>query len=111
VLVTLPADAALYRWVDERGVVQFSDQPPPKHADGASISLDVPQPASGTTPLTKSISQRSESLSKSGGKATRNKPRKSRSTNTARRSASSRSRSSSRGSTRRTSPTVRASSY
>ena len=101
-LVAVPVDAALYRWVDERGVVQFSDQPPPKHADGATISLDVQPPASGTTPLTDSISERSRSLSQ-GRRPVMRKSRRSRTSN-AGRSTSSRS-------TGRSSPTVRVPSY
>lgn len=64
-MLSVSANAALYRWVDERGVVHFSDQPPPRHIAGETAPLSVPKPATGTVPLTSTIPQRSRSLSAS----------------------------------------------
>lgn len=62
-LLVVTAEAALYRWEDDQGVVHFSDQPPPRHATGSTMMLDVPQPASGSVPLTGSIQDRSRGVS------------------------------------------------
>lgn len=82
-MLSASANAALYRWVDERGVVHFSDQPPPRHIAGKTVPLNVPKPATGTVPLTSTIPQRSRSLSASSVRKTQKKRR------TARRSTGS----------------------
>ena len=35
-----PADAAMYKWVDEKGVVHYSDKMPPEAVDKASVQLN-----------------------------------------------------------------------
>jgi hypothetical protein len=52
-LAAVPASAEMYRWVDEHGKVQYSDQPPPEKAKTGK-KLDIPnQPASPAADATK----------------------------------------------------------
>lgn len=39
-VVSLPAAAEIYKWVDERGVTHYSDQPPPAGAQRLAIAGD-----------------------------------------------------------------------
>ncbi len=85
-LTSVCANAALYRWIDANGVAQFSDQPPPAHAQGETLTLDVPKPASGSVPPPEST----PSFKKSNAKKPFKQRRATRRTNTARRSAAKR---------------------
>jgi hypothetical protein len=43
-LAALPAQAVLYKWVDQNGKVHYSDQPPPDSAKQSNV-MNVPRPA------------------------------------------------------------------
>ncbi len=45
------AGAAIYRWVDENGVISFRDTPPPENPEKAQIIDVAPLPSAGTTPV------------------------------------------------------------
>jgi hypothetical protein len=47
-LLSVPASAAIYKWVDANGKVQYSDQPP-KHQATKKETVTVPPVASPTT--------------------------------------------------------------
>lgn len=44
------AGAAIYRWVDENGVISFRDTPPPENPEKAEIIEVAPLPSNGTPP-------------------------------------------------------------
>lgn len=66
--LAVPAQAAMYKWVDKDGSVVYSETPPPDGTDAITLTLqpppDVPEnPAENTAPLGQSASDGSNDTS------------------------------------------------
>jgi type IV secretory pathway VirB10-like protein len=48
-VLALPAAAAMYKWVDEKGVTHYSETPPPEGTAAKKIDIAPPPPSSGST--------------------------------------------------------------
>lgn len=60
--VLTPSHAQLYKWVDEEGVTQYSDRPPPESSDVEIVTPDTASPDAAAISKMKSQSSRADKL-------------------------------------------------